>query len=687
MSAHQDGGSSSSARWLVRALIFLLVVSIVGAGGYGSTRYLGRLQKDNTAAMLAHPVARGELIVTVTEDGNLQSAANIDIKCQVAGGSSILWIVPDGKEVKQGEKLVELDAALLDDQINQQKITVEKARSTMVQAEKDYSVAQISVKEYLEGTYLKDLQTMEAQITISMENLRSSENSLAHSQRMFRKGYISSLELESQQFAVQRAKLELDSAKTARDVLEKFTKVKTLEDLESKVATAKAKLESERSAFALEEGKLKRLEAQRNLCTIHAPQDGMAVYANEQGGRFGSSQSLTIEEGAAVRERQTILRLPDLTHMEVKVNVHESKVESLARNMRARVRIQDREVQGTVTSIANQPEPTSFFSGNVKEYATLVRIDGQPDGLKPGMTAEVEILVAYLKDVLTLPIAAIVEQRGGYYCWVKVAGGPPEKRPLVLGVSNDQFVEVKDGVQEGEEVLLNPRAIVEDARANAVEVESVDVNKRFGESPPAAGKADEAGGRGPTDGAAGPGKAGPAGPGAGVPGPGGAGADRGGPGGGPGGSGPGGGAGPGGGGAPGGNRAGGGGRGGFDLMANDKDGDGKVSREEASSMPAQFFDNVDANQDGFIEKSEADAMRARRGAGGGGGAGGGMRNLMSNDKNQDGKVTRDEIPETMQGFFDRLDGNADGAIDQAEIDAARQRFQGGGGGGGFGGPQ
>ena len=61
----------------------------------------------------------------------------------------------------------------------------------------------------------------------------------------------------------------------------------------------------------------------------------MAVYANEQGMRFGGSQQSQIEEGAAVRERQTILRLPDLAQMQVKVDVHESKVEMLSRAWKA----------------------------------------------------------------------------------------------------------------------------------------------------------------------------------------------------------------------------------------------------------------------------------------------------------------------------------------------------------------
>ncbi len=479
--------SGGLSRWLRRLVGLIVGIVLVGGAVYAGSLAFKSADDGPRPSMLTHTVQRGEMLVTVTEDGNVESAKNVEIKCQVAGGSAILSIVKDGNHVKQGEKLVELDASQLDDQINAQKITYEKARSALVQAEKDFQVAEISVKEYLEGTFKKELQDAEAQITIALENLRTSQNMLEHSQRMFRKGYISTLELEGQQFSVQRSQLELDSARTAKEVLENFTKVKTLVDLQSKVETAKAKKESEKAAFDLEESRLKRLEDQKGYCVISAPQDGMVVYANEQmGGMRGGQQGPQIEEGATVRERQTILRLPDLSQMQVKVAVHETKVEQLGVGMRARIRILDRDEHGAVSSIANQPEPTSFFSASVKEYATIVKIDGQPDGLRPGMTAEVEILVAHLKDVLTLPVAAVVEQRGKYFCWVAVPG-KVERRSLVLGLNNDQFVEVKDGVSQGEQVLLNPRAVVAEARVTEEEAKTTSVGDQFGETKPGAG--------------------------------------------------------------------------------------------------------------------------------------------------------------------------------------------------------
>ena len=580
----------------------IVSTSILALAGCDSSLFSGA--RELPAKTLTHTVARADLLITVTEDGNVESASNVDIKCQVAGGSSIIWIIPDGSTVEKGDKLVEMDSSAIEEQISTQRIAYEKALSTRSQSEKNFEVAKIAVEEYLDGTFKKALQDAEAAITIAMENLRSSQNALEHAEKMFRKGYVSSLELEGQKFGVERSRIELESAKTAKDVLERYTKAKTLQELQGLRDNAESQMKSDFAAYDLEKARLDRLEAQLKNCTIFAPAEGMVVYANEQGGRGGQQQS-AIEEGAAVRERQTILRLPDLSLMQVKVKVHESKVDQISAGMPARIRILERNFTGQVTSTSNQPEPTQWFTGNVKEYATIVRIDGDPDGLRPGLTAAVEILAADLRNVVTLPVAAVIEKRGDYFCWV-LANKVPQKRPLVLGMSNDQFVEVKDGVVEGDEVILNPRAVVAEARTMLEDVETADAD-RFGEAtfnPGAAGGGPGARGEGP--GAGRPGADGPSGGADGAADPGGSRRGRGGRGGGEGG------------------RDGrGGGGGGMSRL--DTDGDGKISKDEAPPMMQDRFDEIDSNSDGFIDSAEMSAMRAKFGGGQGGSGGRGGR--------------------------------------------------------------
>lgn len=600
-----DASSRAGGGWKWGlALIVLAVVGGLGSLGYATLT--GTWEKRAADSFLTHPVTRGELLITVTEDGNLESAQNVDIKCEVAGGSTILWIVEDGKEVAEGAELVRLDSAQLEDQINQQRIVFEKARATHIQAQKDYEVAKISVQEYLEGTFRQNQEKVNSDITIAKANLTSAENSLQHTERMFRKGYVTPLQLDTQQFAVDRAKLDLAAAMTAKEVLEKFTKVKTLQDLESKRDTAEAKKNSEKAAFDLEEGRLKRLETQLKKCLILAPKSGMAVYANEQSrGRFGPQQTSEIKEGASVREQQAILRLPDLSNMQVKVTVHESKVDRIHRGMRARIRIQGRDFQGTVISVANQPEAGSFFSAAVKEYATIVKIDSESKDLRPGLTAEAEILIAALKDVISVPVAAVFEHRGQAFACV-AKGGKVEKRAVELGMTNDKAIEIKRGLEQGEEVVLNPRAVLPDLTEGAKEPEKVDVDQRFGKAkaPEAADGRGEKG-EGIRERGEARGERGPMPP-----------ANGGGP--------------------------------------------------DVAKGPGGFG--------GPPGSGPSEGGRPR----GSGSAGKGRMDLMQFDKNKDGKVARDELPEQMQAFFDRMDANSDGFIDKAEMAAMRARFQKGG---------
>ena len=83
------------------------------------------------------------------------------------------------------------------------------------------------------------------------------------------------------------------------------------------------------------------------------------------------------------------------------------------------------------------------------------------------MSAEVEVILAEHHDVLTVPVAAVVETEEGDFCWVRT-DDKTSKRRLDLGDSNDVFILVKAGLNEGEEVVLNPTAYIEEAEEDAL---------------------------------------------------------------------------------------------------------------------------------------------------------------------------------------------------------------------------
>jgi len=349
--------------------------------------------------------------------------------------------------------IVKLDAYVLIEHATAQKIAYEKARALMIQADKDYAAAKIAVEEYREGLFKKDLRTAESNVTAATERLQATKNTLAYGERMFRKGYITPQQLEAQESAVARAELDLGTANIALDVLTRYTKPKMTTELESIRDAAEARLESERAALDLERLKLERLEGELEKCTIKAPQDGLVIYANSR----SRDRETEIKEGTVVKERQVILQLPDLTKMRADVEVHESKVDEISPGMPAIVRVQDQTFSGVVTSVANRPESNWYTTA--KKYVVGVRIDGKSEALRPGFTAEATIIVADLQDVLAVPVAGVVEDGKEFVCAVKVGDGF-EKRVVTLGKSDDRFVEIVEGLEEGEQIFLNPATVL-----------------------------------------------------------------------------------------------------------------------------------------------------------------------------------------------------------------------------------
>jgi multidrug efflux pump subunit AcrA (membrane-fusion protein) len=555
-------------------LILFALVVFIGLGGIVVWAVMQAFGSDeaDVKGVLTYTVERRPMRITVADDGNVESASNVDIKCQVAGGGVILWIVEDGKRVEEGELLVQLDTSALEDQLQQQRILHAQAQATKIQSEEAYEAAKIAVREFDEGTYLQQLQLAESDIQIATEALKSSENVLEFTEKMVRKGFATPLQLEADRSALQQARFNLEAAETAKRVLEDFTYEKTMKELEAARDAAEAQLTSDQASLELETTKLSRLEEQIANSMIYAPQSGMVVYANENSRRRSSSEA-EIAEGATVREGQTILKLPDLMNMQVKMTVHESKVDQIEPGMPARITILGQSLGGHVVSIANQPEPGSWFSANVKEYATTVAIEGQTSGLRPGMTASVVVLIEEIPDAVTVPVSAVVQKRGKFYCYLRTAG-EPEEREVIVGRSNEAYVQIIDGVKEGDVVLRNPRAVVPDARDDTPLEERSAEQSEFGERvemPPAQNAP------------------------RGAPGDGGA----------------------------------GGGRGNFvsRFMQNDADGDGKISRDEVPERARSYvdFDTLDKDGDGLLDRSELSAGMQQRGSGPGGrapGAGG-----------------------------------------------------------------
>ncbi len=440
----------SASRWWKRGLLTIAVVA-VSAPAAVLIPHFTRSQENGPRLM--HTVTRGDLLVSVTEQGTLESSDNIEIKCKVRGANiPILWVIESGTEVKPGDELVRLETLEFEDRVNEVWKWVHTTRSLAERSKADLANAETAISEYLEGRYKSQLMTLEKDLAVAEASLGTAQNMLNHAEMMAERGYVSAVEIDEKKFAVIQAELNVTARKTDIAVLEDFTKKMELETLNGnvKVQTARHEANKEQEKNLAEQRVL--CEADLANCIVKAERSGLVIHPTAEPWKYTPE----IEVGATVYMGQTLLLMPDLSQMQVKVGIPEAIVHRLQPGLDARITLRGETLDGQVSSVASVTAPTSKWTGNIVTYDTIIKLPSGK-GLMPGMSAEVEVMIARYNDVLTIPVAAVVGTTGSTYCWVKTSDGP-RRRALELGDTNDVYALVKGGVNEGDEVFLNPVA-------------------------------------------------------------------------------------------------------------------------------------------------------------------------------------------------------------------------------------
>jgi HlyD family secretion protein len=450
----------------------------------GGWWWVGRARDDGPSTrVVLHKVARDDFALTVTERGQIESAGVTEVLSEVkaknTAGVSILKIVPEGTVVKKGDFLVELDSSLFREDRNTQQIAVNTAEALVVESRNLYETALIARQEYLEGTYVQERQTIEGEVFVAEENLNRAVEYYEFSKRLAAKGYVNQLQLEADRFAVEKSQKELAAARTKLKVLDEFTRAKMLKQLESDIVISKAKWESDKKSYEVAMEKLQEIDEQIAHCTIVAPKDGIVTFAHD---RQDWGDGFVVKEGAVVRERQAIIRMPDPTSMRVELNVNESLVQYVKPGLPATISpvgMGDVVLQGSVEGINQYAEPSGWRKANVKEYKAQVTVDEPADFLRSGMTASVTIRCEFVPDALQLPVQAVYVHGRSYFAFV-LNSGKWEARPITCGPNNDEFFVVEEGLKEGEQVAMTPRLFVDQVKLPELPPDTSRQSTQFG---------------------------------------------------------------------------------------------------------------------------------------------------------------------------------------------------------------
>ncbi len=663
------------------------LLALAGLLGVVLLWWMFRPAGSSTATTAYYQVKRGDFTVSITEGGTLAAVSEISIRNEVEGTARIIYIAKEGSYVKKGDLLVELDSSQAQDQVNQQEINYEKATNALIAAQLTLDIQRSQTNSDIRAAKLKldfakldqekfELGQRNVDLIEASNKVFQAEGSLAmnldsfiNTTNLASKGYETKNKEDQDRLSLLSSRNSLVAATNSLFLLRTYDHKKLEAKYQSDVDEAEKELErvvatSERriaqyvsdlltqsNTLDLNARKLERDKKNLAACKIYAPQEGLVVYPMSDDMRFRSDAM--VEEGATVRNRQELIKLPDISRMKVTVKVHESHVNMVRPDQPAFVVLDsmpDQPFRAHVEKVALLPDTTSRFGNpNLKVYNTEVHLDEELPDVKPGVSARAEIIITNIATSISVPIQAVTTLKGKQVCY-RQSGGASKPVPVEVGLFNTRFIQIVSGLEEGDRVLLAPpfdaeqrdlegSVLTAEERAKAAATNTVSARAATSTPDGRAPEGAPVSQRGPAVGPAG----GP--PFAGNPpatapigfGPGGGGGGNNGP-------------------AAGdpaanaaGGRRGGGQRGGFDLQAItkefDKDGDGQLSEEEQQAM--------------------RDTMRQRFAAQGG--PPGFDREAMTKEYDKDG------------------DGQLNDEERQAMRDAMRQRFGGQGGPGGQGG--
>ncbi|BDG26382.1 RND transporter [Thermus thermophilus] len=402
-----------------RRLLWIPLLAVLVALGFFLLR--PKPEENQATAFQVVEATRGDLRVTVSGYGWLSPWETLEVRPEITG--TLVWLAEEGQEVQEGEVVARLDPtpfaralAEAEAEVRRQEANLENARlqgqsalASLTASVKSAEIAYANAKQDLETAR----QNLEATRLVyeaggaSRQDLLAAEAAYAAAER--------ALENAGAALAAQRKALNLREAQLAKE----------LEALQEALRQAQLTLASARE----------NLEA----VEVKAPFSGVVL-----------SQEASL--GAQVSPETALLTLGDLSAFRLVLQVDETEIGKIQVGQKVAVTLDGlpgETLEGEV--VAKSPE--AELVNNIPVFEVTVRLPADPR-LRPGMSADGEIVVQEAKDVILLPKGAVRRGPRGASVTVLRPDGSTETVPVRLGLEDSTRVAVLEGLQEGDQVVL-----------------------------------------------------------------------------------------------------------------------------------------------------------------------------------------------------------------------------------------
>lgn len=362
--------------------------------------------------------------------GTLESPTVVEVRSELDRPTEILWVVAEGRTVKKGDLILEFESSKLIEELETRQIEIamdnariESAKTAVVQTrqDNDSTIATLELNLKLaelnqqkgEAEFELKLKKAENELNISQTRLEGAERNYSVVQKRFKTGQSATEEVKAAELQIEEAKSKLQLAAGEYENLVKHVREYettahqlAIQQVESglqgaraqtrnKVAAAEAELKSLEVVHEIKSRGLNRSKEQIAKCRIYAPLDGMIVYSSPGASRLNRTNNPLLQAGSIARKNQPLIRLHDLSRLQISILVHESQVGNAVIGQPAAIHVDGqpgRSFQGKVTRISKNPDPKVRLSGSGKYYRLAVEIEKPADDLRPGLSGTVELL-------------------------------------------------------------------------------------------------------------------------------------------------------------------------------------------------------------------------------------------------------------------------------------------------------
>jgi len=355
-------------------------------------------------------VTRGDLVRDITADGRL-IAANSPTLYAIAGGTVTLHVVA-GDRVKKGQALAEIDSPELRSRLAQEEATLASVEAEATRAALDAELARSEARRVLDQAEIQR---------------QAAARDLERNARAYEGGAVAQVDVARAEDTLKSAEIGLQHAR---------------QDFELQGRGAGLDIRNKKLLADRQRAVVAELRRQVDALTLRAPFDG----------QVGQVQ---VAQRANVAINAPVLGVVDLSKFEVEIRVPESFARDLAIGMPAQLGNAAKSFAGEVSAVS--PEVVNG------EVTARIRFkDGQPPGLRQNQRLSARILLDTRRNVLMVDRGPFLEQGGGASAYV-MDGDTAVKRPIRTGASSLGSVEIVEGVQEGDRIVVSGSDLFGDA--------------------------------------------------------------------------------------------------------------------------------------------------------------------------------------------------------------------------------